>query len=140
MHEDDYFWLNPPEYMLAWISGKFERFNPDEAVHEGDEILLGGISFKAIHTPGHSRGGICLYCKENNVIFSGDTIFQESIGRTDLTGGSKNTLLKSISEKILILPDETEIYPGHGDKTKLINEKKYNPFLQKIGVNDEISD
>jgi hydroxyacylglutathione hydrolase len=133
MHSDDYFWLDPPEYWLNMITGKYEKFDPDQMVLDGEEFAVGNLNFKILHTPGHTGGGICVYNKENNVLFSGDTIFQESIGRTDLPGGSLEVLLKSITEKILTLPDETLVYPGHGDKTKIKNEKKYNPFLQNIG-------
>ena len=133
MHEEDLFWLNPPKYMLDMISGKFLKFVPDRMIKDNEIITIGDLTFQVIFTPGHTQGGICIYNKANNVIFSGDTIFQESIGRTDLQGGSIETLMASIKEKILTLPDETEIYPGHGDKTNLKNEKKYNPFLHNTG-------
>lgn len=133
MHEEDLFWINPPAFMLSMISGKYKPFKPDIILKGGEEIELGNMRFTIIHTPGHTPGGICVYFKSENILFPGDTIFQESIGRTDLQGGSTGTLLESITEKILTLPDETVIYPGHGDKTKIKNEKKYNPFLQNIG-------
>jgi hydroxyacylglutathione hydrolase len=133
MHKEDIVWLNPTEYWLNMLSGKFLKFVPDRMLNDNENIIVGDMSFQIIYTPGHTQGGICIYNKANNVIFSGDTIFQESIGRTDLPGGSTDLLLASIREKILPLSDETEIYPGHGDKTNIRNEKKYNPFLQNIG-------
>jgi hydroxyacylglutathione hydrolase len=133
MHEGDIIWLNPAQYWLDMVSGKFLKFVPDKMLKDNESITVGELEFRILHTPGHTQGGICIYNKANNVIFSGDTIFQESIGRTDLPGGSTEVLLNSIREKILPLPDETEIYPGHGDTTKIRNEKKYNPFLQNIG-------
>jgi glyoxylase-like metal-dependent hydrolase (beta-lactamase superfamily II) len=84
---------------------------------------------EAINTPGHTQGGTCFYIKEYNLLFSGDTIFQEAIGRTDLPGGSYNQLIESIKTKILSLPDNTFIYPGHGLETSVSREKRENPFL-----------
>lgn len=84
---------------------------------------------EAIHTPGHTRGGTCFYAMEAKLIISGDTIFNESIGRTDLPGGNHNQIIKSINDKILILPPETIIYPGHGPDTSVDHESKYNPYF-----------
>ena len=84
---------------------------------------------KIIHTPGHTPGGICLIDEQNRIIFSGDTIFKESIGRVDLPGGDLDTLLNSINQKLLILPDDCIIYPGHMDSTTIGDEKRDNPFL-----------
>ena len=87
------------------------------------------MSIKAIHTPGHTEGGVCYSIEGRNVIFSGDTLFDGSIGRCDLPGGSLDTLLSSIHQKLLVYPDETIIYPGHGDSTTIRNEKDNNPYL-----------
>lgn len=84
---------------------------------------------EAIHTPGHTQGGTCFYVKEANLLISGDTIFNESVGRTDLPGGNHDQLIKSIKNKILALPPETVIYPGHGPKTSVEHETKHNPFF-----------
>lgn len=84
---------------------------------------------EAINTPGHTQGGTCFYIKKYNILFSGDTIFQGSIGRTDLPGGNHNQLLDSIKTKILSLPDNTIIYPGHGTETSISREKRGNPFF-----------
>ncbi len=96
---------------------------------EGDMIKLGDDELKVIEAPGHSPGHICFYCAKQNFLVSGDVLFNRSIGRTDLPGGSHQTLLKNIREKLFVLPDETVIYSGHGPKTTVGEEKKYNPFL-----------
>lgn len=101
----------------------------DHNLADGDTIQIGEITMRVIHTPGHSLGGLSFYVPEENVLFSGDTIFQSSVGRTDLPGGDMDTLLKTIREKILTLPDETIVAPGHGNTTKVADEKRYNPFL-----------
>ena len=82
-----------------------------------------------IHTPGHTPGGICLYCKDEGVIFVGDTLFAGSVGRTDFPGGNTRGLIENIKTKLLILPEQTIVYPGHGHKTTIRNEKRNNPFL-----------
>lgn len=100
----------------------------DGFVDEGDTIEFGEIKLKVRHTPGHSAGGICLV--GDGVVFSGDTLFAESIGRCDFPGGSEITLINSIKEKILPLPDETKVFPGHGPATTVGWERKLNPYLQ----------
>jgi len=96
---------------------------------EGDKISLGKDELEIIETPGHSPGSICFYCSKQNFVISGDVLFQRSIGRTDLPGGDHQTLLKSIRQKLFVLPDETVVYNGHGNSTLIGEEKKYNPFL-----------
>lgn len=100
----------------------------DLVLNGGDEISFGEISFKVIHTPGHSKGGICLYTKGH--VFAGDTLFAGSIGRTDLPGGDYETLISSIKEKLLVLDDDTVVYTGHGPETTIGREKQINPFLR----------
>lgn len=133
MHEKDLFWINPPSFMLNLIGGSYNPFKVDKMLLGGEQIEVGTLSFSIIHTPGHTPGGICVYFEKNKILFSGDTIFQESVGRVDLEGGSMELLLKSLKEKILILPDDTIIYPGHGDYTNIKNEKKFNPYLKNNG-------
>ena len=101
---------------------------PDLLLNEGDSVSFGNISLKVIHTPGHSRGGICLYTPGH--LFAGDTLFAGSIGRTDLPGGDYDTLIASIKQKLLNLPDDTRVYTGHGPETTIANEKRMNPFLR----------
>ena len=100
---------------------------PDRFLEEGDEVRVGGTRLTVLHTPGHSPGGICLVT--DGTAFVGDTLFAGSIGRTDLPGGSAETLLTSIREKLLTLPDDTVIYPGHGPATTIGHERRHNPFL-----------
>jgi glyoxylase-like metal-dependent hydrolase (beta-lactamase superfamily II) len=101
---------------------------PDLLLNEGDTVSFGNITLKVIHTPGHSRGGICLYTPGH--LFAGDTLFAGSIGRTDLPGGDYDTLIDSIKQKLLILPDDTRVYTGHGPETTIADEKRMNPFLR----------
>ena len=96
---------------------------------EGDIIKLGDDELKVIEAPGHSPGSVCFYCAAQNFIIGGDVLFHHSIGRTDLPGGSHETLLKNIRQKLLVLPQETIVYSGHGSITTIGEEKKYNPFL-----------
>ena len=101
---------------------------PDILLKDGDEISFGNISFKIIHTPGHSQGGICLYTKGH--LFAGDTLFAGSIGRTDLPGGNYDSLISNIKNKLLVLDEDTIVYTGHGPETTIGNEKRMNPFLR----------
>ena len=96
----------------------------DSIVDDGDLIHLGNLEFKIIHTPGHTKGGSCVYCEKEKCLFSGDTIFSGTWGRTDLPTSSREEIMQSITEKILKLPDETIIYPGHGKPTQRGEEKR----------------
>jgi hydroxyacylglutathione hydrolase len=108
----------------------FDNYNgPLHFLNDGDIIELGKDKLEIIFTPGHSPGSICFYCKEQNFLIGGDVLFYESIGRTDLPGGDHTTLIKSIQERLFVLPDETEIFSGHGPSTTIGHEKKNNPFL-----------
>ena len=100
----------------------------DVYVKDGDEIALGGMTCKVIATPGHTAGGCCYYFQEAGILLSGDTLFAESVGRTDFPTGSMGTLVRSIKEKLFVLPEDTRVYPGHGESTTVGHEKKYNPF------------
>jgi glyoxylase-like metal-dependent hydrolase (beta-lactamase superfamily II) len=97
---------------------------------DGDILALNGLSFKVIHTPGHSPGGSCFLLE--NDIFVGDTLFEASIGRTDLPGGNHEQLIRSIRTRLFCLQDDLVVHPGHGETTTLDQEKKYNPFLQGL--------
>lgn len=101
---------------------------PNAYLKDGEEITVAGISCKVIATPGHTIGSCCYYFEEAGVLISGDTLFQESVGRTDLPTGSGGQLCRSIQDKLFVLPDETKVYPGHGDATTIRYEKAYNPF------------
>jgi len=102
---------------------------PSRLLNEGDEVQFGGETLKVLHTPGHSPGCISFWSEANRVIFDGDVLFNAGIGRTDLPGGSSRTLMNSIRNKILTLPDDTVVYSGHGPRTTVGREKRSNPFL-----------
>ncbi len=102
----------------------------DEPLNDGDTIKIGSDSLKVLHVPGHSPGSIALYSADGRFVITGDALFQGSIGRTDLPGGSMDQLIRSIRTKLLILPDDTLVLPGHGPATTIGDEKKYNPFLR----------
>lgn len=99
-------------------------------VDDGDLIARAGINLQVLHTPGHTPGGICPYARDENLIFVGDTLFADSVGRTDFPGGSTTELINSIKNKLLTLPPQTACYPGHGPATTIDREKEYNPFLR----------
>lgn len=98
-------------------------------LHNGDTLMLGEYTLSCIATPGHSAGGMCFYIQGEGVLFSGDTLFQGSIGRTDFEDGSYAQLIHSIQTQLLTLPPHTIVYPGHGDPTSIGDEMKYNPYL-----------
>ncbi len=103
---------------------------PDRLLHDGDSLNLGTSTGKFILTAGHSPGEVCLYFEQEKICFTGDVLFKQSIGRTDLWGGSTAALMCSISTKLLTLPDDVVIYPGHESSSTIGYEKKFNPFLQ----------
>lgn len=124
IHSEDYDGLKNPEINLTgFLSSEKVSIEADSRVNDGDIIHIGNIEFKVIHTPGHTKGGSSLYCDEEKMVFSGDTIFKEMWGRTDLPTGSFEDIIKSISNRLLVLPDDTIIYPGHGTSTKVIEEE-----------------
>lgn len=103
----------------------------EKYLKEGEDIKLGSVSLKVIFTPGHSPGSLSFYHSESNQLIAGDVLFANSIGRTDLPGGDYQTLINSIQQKLMILPDETIVYAGHGPKTTIGKERKSNPFLNQ---------
>ncbi|MDR3562742.1 MAG: MBL fold metallo-hydrolase [Negativicutes bacterium] len=129
IHGDDADMLESAERNLsAWIGGGASCGPADKILKEGDTITVGEIEMKVIHTGGHTPGGICLLT--GNVLFSGDTLFAESIGRTDFPGGSYQQLIRNIQDKLLILDDAVRVLPGHGPETTIGWERKANPFIQ----------
>jgi hydroxyacylglutathione hydrolase len=102
----------------------------DAPAKDGDRILVGATEFHVLHTPGHTQGSISLYAPAENKLVAGDTLFQGSIGRTDLPGGDGRQIIRSIHEKLMPLPGETIVIPGHGANTTIEREKRLNPFLR----------
>lgn len=100
-----------------------------DMLKEDDIIKFGNHTLKVLETPGHTPGGVCFYCKEEGVLFSGDSLFEQSIGRTDFPGGSALDLISSLQNKVMTLPDNTVVYPGHGNSTTIERERRYNPYL-----------
>lgn len=118
---------NSRNNLSLFMGHPIECTSPDYIAHEGDTITLGNLSFTVIETPGHTPGGLCLYGE--GVVFSGDTLFRYSVGRTDLYGGSSRTLISSINNKLMSLPDDTVVLPGHGPESTIGEERRGNPFL-----------
>lgn len=110
--------------------GKPYTVIPDVYVKDKEKITIAGITCEVIATPGHTIGSCCYYFEPSEMLISGDTLFQESVGRTDLATGSASQLHRSITEKLFKLPGNVTVYPGHGDNTTIEYEKKYNPFCQ----------
>lgn len=101
---------------------------PDRTVRDSEQIELAGVTIKVIETPGHTKGGVCFYLEKEKLLFCGDTLFQESVGRSDLPTGSGATLVRSLRDKVFVLPEDVTAFPGHGPRTDIGHEKKYNPF------------
>ena len=101
----------------------------DVKLREGDTIKIGSGELQVIETPGHSKGGICLYCPQGKFLISGDTLFRGGIGRTDLDGGDQRELTESIRKKLFTLPDDTTVLPGHDRFTTIGDEKRSNPYV-----------
>ena len=129
LHEGDLFLVeNASEQATAFGLKPISKPVVNKNVTNGEKVNLGDKSITVIHTPGHSPGGVCYYSVNN--VFVGDTLFAGSIGRTDLPGGSYDTLINSIKENLFPLGDSTIVYPGHGPSTTIGNEKEHNPFLK----------
>ena len=118
---------DPNKSLVAFIGGKYTPATADKFFADGDEVEAAGMKFKVLATPGHTPGGCCYYCQEAGVLFSGDTLFYESYGRTDLPTGSSSAIINSLTEVVFALPEETRVWPGHGETTRIGHEKKYNP-------------
>lgn len=106
-----------------------DQILPKEYLEDGQEIAFGNQKLKALHTPGHAAGSLCFYHQDSGIVIAGDVLFHQSIGRTDLPTGDFELLIKSIEEKLLTLPDEVKVFPGHGPSTTIGEERRHNPFL-----------
>ncbi len=121
--------LNPAQNLSQALFGVSVVVQPDVLLEDGQEFEEAGIRLRMLHTPGHTPGGCCYYQPEERVLFSGDTLFCGSIGRTDFPGGSLSELICSVKEKLLVLPEDVRVYPGHEEMTTIGHEKKYNPYM-----------
>jgi len=131
IHENDVSMLNDSLKNFSRRLGLVVTSPPaDRLIRDGEIIELGQLELEVIHTPGHTYGSISLYCQEEGIVFTGDTLFAGSIGRTDLSGSSFKDIMQSLRGKLMKLPDQTLVYPGHGGKTTIGKEKRDNPFLQ----------
>lgn len=110
-------------------AGRACQIKADVYVKDEEEITIAGMTCRLLATPGHTKGSCCYYFEEAKILISGDTLFQESVGRTDLPTGSMSTLVRSVKEKLMPLPEDVKVYPGHGEATSIGYEKEYNPFL-----------
>jgi glyoxylase-like metal-dependent hydrolase (beta-lactamase superfamily II) len=132
LNQNDYTLLKMLDIQAAWIGMKSPgKVEIDHSLAESDRVQAGPLLANVIHTPGHTEGSICLYFPAHQKLIAGDTLFAGSIGRTDLPGGSFEKIISSLHEKILVLPDETVVVPGHGPLTTIGEERESNPFLQK---------
>ena len=129
-HEADAELLKEPGLNLTSLVGLGYGLSADRTFTDGEEIEPAGIKIRVIHTPGHTAGGACYYLYEAGVLISGDTLFAESVGRTDFPTGSSRILIDSIKNKLFTLPDETMVYPGHEESTTIGHEKQYNRYLR----------
>ncbi len=134
-HEAETETLRSPEKNVSWMVNCRESYDADVFLKDEEVISLAGFEIKVLHTPGHTEGGCCYYISEEAVVFSGDTLFAQSVGRTDFPGGSMSQIVRSIWEKLLTLNEpgnlETDImvYPGHNDPTTIETERMNNPYL-----------
>lgn len=127
--EEEEILLKDASYNASVSYGPAYTFSGASYIKDGQILELAGMTIRAIHTPGHTIGGCCYYIESEHVLFSGDTLFHDSVGRTDFPTGSQSQLVRSIREKLLGLPEETVVCPGHMSETTIGHEKKYNPFL-----------
>ncbi len=133
MNENDLVLYDALEMQAAWLGVKTpERTAIDVNAREGDKLTLGAAAFQILETPGHTQGSIGVWIPAENKLIAGDTLFRDSIGRTDLPGGDGRLILRSIADKLLALPDEAVVVPGHGPNTTIGRERAVNPFLRGL--------
>jgi hydroxyacylglutathione hydrolase len=131
LNEQDDALLKMLDMQAAWLGMRDPgRVKVDSSITDGDTVRIGTLQASVIHTPGHTQGSICLFFPVENTLIAGDTLFQGSIGRTDLPGGSYEKIIRSIHQKLLVLPGATIVIPGHGPTTTIQEERERNPFLQ----------
>ncbi len=132
LNQNDYALLKMLDVQAAWIGMKDPgKVEIDHSVGQADTVRAGTLTANVIHTPGHTEGSVCLYFPAESKLIAGDTLFAGSIGRTDLPGGSMEKIINSLHEKVMALPDDTLVVPGHGPLTTIGEERESNPFLVK---------
>ena len=129
VHEADQETLLDASLNQSMIYTNGYTFGGATSIRDGQTLDLAGYRFQVIHTPGHTPGGVCYYVEEEKTLFSGDTLFQNSVGRTDFPNSSTSDLVRSVREKLLRLPEDVTVYPGHMGETTIGHEKIYNPFV-----------
>ena len=133
MNEKDFEQLDALPVQAAWLGvPRPERPEVDMRAVDGTALKLGGADFNILHTPGHTQGSLCIWIPQENKLVSGDTLFRETIGRTDLPGGDGRKILSSIKAKLFDLPEDAVVIPGHGETTTIGHEKEFNPFFQDL--------
>jgi len=133
MNENDAPLYDMLDMQAAWLGMTTPgRTDIDSALRDGDSLRLGQTELHALHTPGHTQGSVSLWIPTENKLIAGDTLFRDSIGRTDLPGGDGRKILRSIHDKLLTLPEDAIVIPGHGESTTIGREKKFNPFLRSL--------
>ena len=121
--------LAEPQINVSTMMGAYLSMKADELFSDGDVLELAGMKLKVISTPGHTIGSVCFYMEEEKVLISGDTLFEASVGRSDFPTGSSRQLIESIKTRLFVLPDDTDVFPGHGGTTTIAYEKAHNPFI-----------
>lgn len=128
-HEEEEDVLKQSSLNMSGMIGQIYTTQADIYVKDGEHLKLAGLDIIVLHTPGHTKGGVCYYLPEEKVLMSGDTLFRCSIGRTDFPTGSMSQLVRSVKEQLFVLPDDVQVYPGHDSVTSIGYEKQYNPFF-----------
>jgi glyoxylase-like metal-dependent hydrolase (beta-lactamase superfamily II) len=132
LNQKDHALLKMLDMQAAWLGMSTpDEVEVDRTITDADKVEAGALVANVMHTPGHTEGSICLYFPAEQKLIAGDTLFAGSIGRTDLPGGSFDKIIRSLHQKVLSLPDETIVVPGHGPLTTIGDERETNPFLQK---------
>lgn len=121
--------LEDAELNVSGMAGRACSLTPDVELRDGEELTLADITLRVIATPGHTEGSCCYYIPAEGILVSGDTLFRESVGRSDLPTGNMSRLVRSVRERLFTLPEDTKVYPGHGERTTIGHEKEYNPFV-----------
>ena len=132
LNQNDYALLKMLDVQAAWVGmAAPAKVEIDQPLSEGDKVRAGALEASILHTPGHTEGSVCLYFPGQRKLIAGDTLFAGSIGRTDLPGGSFDKIMSSLHQRVLALPDETIVVPGHGPLTTIGDERENNPFLTR---------